>query len=960
MEGNKLSANEIRKAFIEFFQNKKEHTFVKSNGTIPLDDPTLLFTNAGMNQFKPIFLGNVDPNNPMSNLKRACNSQKCIRAGGKHNDLEDVGKDVYHHTFFEMLGNWSFGDYFKKEAIEWAWELLTEVLKLPAERLYVTYFKGDPQQGLEADEEARDLWKKFLPSERILPYGAKENFWEMGATGPCGPCSEIHFDRIGGRDASALVNADDPDVLEIWNLVFIQFNREEDSSLRSLPSKHVDTGMGFERLVSVMHNTRSNYDTEVFTPIFESISNVTGARPYSGKVGKEDENQIDMAYRVIADHIRTLSIAIADGGRPGSNGRDYVLRRILRRAVRYGRQKLKAQNGFFTKLVPIVVKSLGDFFPELKEKQNFIEEVISDEEKRFERTLNKGIELFNKNAEKIVKENEGTNQKIVFPGQIAAKLWTTFGFPVDLTQRMGEEYDPPLYVDMNSFQKFLSEEEDKNTKNEKGNIYADFTLTANETSFLQKSDVPTTNDSFKFSLNEIKANVLSIWDTDSKKFLQTISADENKGIIGVIFDKSNFYSESGGQVFDEGDFTTMLNGEANCIFLVKAVQSFAGYVVHIGKIDNGTLSVGDESTLTVDSERRKLTTSNHTTTHVLNFALKNVVGDEVDQKGSLVDSQKLRFDFSCHKRLTNEQLDKIENICNEKIKSKLEVFDKIIPLKNALSINGIRAVFGEKYPDPVRVLSIGISIDTLLSDPTNPNNANYSIELCGGTHLKNLEEANCFYITSETSPSAGVLRITGITGQKGEDCRINAENLLQRVKNAKNLEGEKLTNESKSVHNEILNSVIPLSLRRQIEEEYKFVTKKIFEIKKGGVENSVEHSKQLANECTQKGTKFIVLDLNIAGNKKGLNNSCKIFSEACNTTAACFMTRDDKNVFINCTVPEQFSSKLNAGKWASSIAQIVGGKGGGKPTFAAANGTNVQNFEEALKFAEKFASECLN
>ena len=536
MENNQLSSTEIRKKFIEFFEKKKEHTFIKSSGTIPLDDPTLLFTNAGMNQFKPIFLGNVDPNNPMANLKRACNSQKCIRAGGKHNDLEDVGKDVYHHTFFEMLGNWSFGDYFKKEAIGWAWELLTEVYGLPKERLYVTYFKGDSEQGLEPDLEARDLWKQFLPDERVLPYGAKENFWEMGATGPCGPCSEIHFDRIGGRDASALVNADDPDVLEIWNLVFIQFNREEDSSLRSLPSKHVDTGMGFERLVSVLQNKRSNYDTEVFTPIFESIKNITGARSYTRKVGKEDENQIDMAYRVIADHIRTLSIAIADGGRPGPNGRDYVLRRILRRAVRYGRQKLNAQNGFFTKLVPVVVESLGDFFPELKEKQKHIEEVISDEEKRFERTLNKGIELFNKNAEKLIKENKEGVQ-IVIPGDISGKLWTTFGFPVDLTQRMAEEYNPPLKVDMEAFNKYLKEEEEKNFKNEKENPYADLLLTANETSFLQKSDIATTDDSPKYTVGEIKAKVVSIWDNEGKKFVQNVSSEENKGIIAVIFDR---------------------------------------------------------------------------------------------------------------------------------------------------------------------------------------------------------------------------------------------------------------------------------------------------------------------------------------------------------------------------------------------------------------------------------------
>lgn len=434
------TANRTRQAFIDFFVKKCGHKFYKSSPVVPHDDPTLLFANAGMNQFKPIFLGQVPPGSPLEGMKRATNSQKCIRAGGKHNDLEDVGFDVYHHTMFEMLGNWSFGDYFKEEAIGWAWELLTDVYKLQPDRLYASYFSGDEEMGLEPDLESRDIWRKYLPDSQILPFDKTDNFWEMGATGPCGPCTEIHYDRIGGRDAASLVNADDPDVLEIWNNVFMQFNRMADKSLRPLPACSVDTGMGFERLTSVLQDKRSNYDTDIFAPIFAKIKELSG-KTYHGRVGdgsdgsgdgKPDEGNIDMAYRVVADHIRTLTFAITDGAVPSSNGRGYVLRRVLRRAVRFGTQCLGCEPGFFRLLVPVVVEHFKGFFPELEARQKFVIEIISQEEDQFSRTLAKGLKEFEKQVQKVGKDKN-------FPGATAFLLYSTYGFPQELTKLMCEE-----------------------------------------------------------------------------------------------------------------------------------------------------------------------------------------------------------------------------------------------------------------------------------------------------------------------------------------------------------------------------------------------------------------------------------------------------------------------------------------------------------------------------------------
>ena len=639
-----LTANQIRDRFINFFK-KKNHEYVHSSSTIPRDDPTLLFANAGMNQFKPVFVGTVDPNSDMSKWKRVVNSQKCIRAGGKHNDLDDVGKDVYHHTFFEMLGNWSFGDYFKKEICGWAWELLTQDLKLPAERLYVTYFGGEPTTGLEPDMECKQLWLDLgVPEERILPGNMKDNFWEMGETGPCGPCSEIHYDCLGNRDARSLVNMDDPTVVEIWNLVFMQFNREADKSLRTLPKKHIDCGMGLERLVAAIQCKSSNYDTDIFTPILKAIESGVGegVGPYSGKVGEEDASSgsFDMAYRVVADHIRTLSIALTDGGRPDNVGRGYVLRRILRRGIRFATEKLMAKPGFFASLVDIVVKTLGDAFPELRKDPQAIKDIINEEEIQFLKTLNRGRKLLDREIGKLA-------GKTVLRGEVAWRLYDTYGFPVDLTQLMSEEFG--LTVNMEEYENCKSQAQ-LASQGKGGSEDDHISLDVHAINELKDSmNIATTDDNAKYSYEAssdknanyvfkgCKSTVVAL--RRNKQFVNTVESGQE---CGVLLDKTCFYAEQGGQIYDEG-FLEKIDDDS-VEFKVRNVQVRGGYILHMGTLE-GKLAVGDIVSLKIDEIRRKNVMNNHTGTHVLNFALRKALqgsGSEADQKGSLVAPERLR------------------------------------------------------------------------------------------------------------------------------------------------------------------------------------------------------------------------------------------------------------------------------------------------------------------------------
>lgn len=723
-----------------------------------------------MNQFKPIFLGTVGKTDPMYDLKRAVDSQKVIRAGGKHNDLDDVGKDSYHHTFFEMLGNWSFGDYFKEGIIEMSWELLTKVYGLDPSRLYVTYFEGAPELGLEPDIEAKELWQRMgVPDTHILPGNMKDNFWEMGETGPCGPCSEIHYDKIGGRDASHLVNMDDPMVIEIWNLVFMQYDRQADKSLKLLPAKHIDTGLGYERLVAVLQDTSSNYATDCWTPLFAKIQEVTGARPYTDKYEKDDVDGIDMAYRVVADHIRTLAFSIVDGAVPNNDGRGYVVRRVLRRGVRYGRKYLGAEIGtFFSRVLPALVEQKGEEFPELVKKQQDIKEILDEEEEAFARTLDRGEAQFEKFASKAAKEG---SKKL--DGDVVWRLYDTFGFPVDLTKLMAEERS----LDIDEAEVAVARQKAKEaSKVVKDSVQEFPKLDVHLIAELDKQlSTPRTDDDAKFVRGDSKGKVQHIF--DGKKLVKSTNDIPANTAIGLLLDKTNFYAESGGQVADTGRL--VIDGVTE--FKVLDVQNYGGYILHSGYVEYGSLSQGDEVICEYEELRRAPIRNNHTGTHVLNHALREVLGDEINQKGSLVDHEKLRFDFSHKTGVKLDELRKIEDMSNAYIRRGAKVYSKDLDLDLARQIEGVRAVFGETYPNPVRVVSIGMDLDTMLAEPKNPEWRQYSVEFCGGTHVEHTGLIKDLVIVEESGIAKGIRRIIAYTGDAAHQVQREATEFSKKL-----------------------------------------------------------------------------------------------------------------------------------------------------------------------------------
>jgi alanyl-tRNA synthetase len=889
-----LTASEVRQQFIDFFVKKHGHTSVPSSPVVPLGDPTLLFTNAGMNQFKDVFLGTGS-----RPYRRAVDTQKCIRAGGKHNDLDDVGRDTYHHTFFEMLGNWSFGDYFKPEAIRWAWELLTVVWKLDKSRLHATVFEGDPAQGLAPDDEAASLWRSEtdINPTHIHKGSKKDNFWEMGDTGPCGPCSEIHIDRTPDRSGSRLVNKGSADVIEIWNLVFIQFNRNPDRSLTPLPAKHVDTGMGFERVTAVIQGKASNYDTDVFAPIFAAIRDVTGAAPYGGAL----EDFRDTAYRVIADHVRALTFALTDGATLGNTGRNYVLRRILRRAERYGRQYLGTKGPFLCDLVPAVVEAMGAAFPELRKGPERVARLIREDEESFIRTLDRGIHLFKQAAERA--RAGGTRQ---ISGEDAFKLHDTYGVYIDITEQMATEEG--LTVDRAGYEREMQKAKDR--AREGGKKLA---VTA------VQGELPKTDDSAKYGPPEADATLLGwVRDNAVEKTGQLGEGDE----AALLLDKTNFYAEQGGQV---GDVGVIVAPEGR--FEVEDTQRLGDAVLHLGRVVEGRLVAGQAVRL---RRRDRLDTMrNHTATHILNWALRRVLGDHVEQKGSLVDAEKTRFDFTHDKPLTSAEVTEIERLVNEKVLADLPVWATTMPLAVAKKFPGVRAVFGEKYPDPVRVLLIG---------PDSPEEATLedSVEFCGGTHLSRTSQACLFKIVGQESVAKGVRRLTAVTGPRAVEEARKLADVVEGLSGRFACRPEEVPNRVEALQEEV----------RKLQAQ----------LKKGAAADLAGAADRLLAEATAVGgAKVIVGEVPAAAADHIRAQLDRLRAKAPSAVIVLGWTEDGKAGLL-AAVTDDLTAKVKAGDLIKEAVALVGGKGGGKPNMAQGGGPEAAKLGEALALAKKTAT----
>ncbi|MGD8454476.1 MAG: alanine--tRNA ligase [Phycisphaerae bacterium] len=1021
------TAAQIRQEFIDFFHSRG-HKFRRSWPVVPHDDPTLLFTNAGMNQFKPYFLGTARPT-----YLRVANTQKCIRAGGKHNDLDDVGHDTYHHTFFEMLGNWSFGDYFKQDAINWAWELLTKVWGMDPTRLHATYFEGDESENLPPDTEARDLWLKILPPERVHPGNKKDNFWEMGATGPCGPCSEIHVDLTPDKSGAKLVNAGDARAIEIWNLVFIQFNRGPDGGLSPLPAKHVDTGMGLERVTAVLQGHNNNYGTDVFVPILQALERLTGHRYGQGAADvasvprgrRETPDNADPAnsrfaafvpgdmqdesFRVIADHIRALAFAITDDAVPDKDGRGFVLRRILRRAKRFARQYLGVREPILPALAAVVAKTMGDAFPELPPALPRVQRVLLEEELAFDRTLDRGIALFNQSAiraafralrgrfslvgslpmgvgprgpvgeddlsgdprESYHLENFDTREEAVFsldtinslrekgfllgapviPGEDAFKLHDTYGFPIDLTEIMAREKG--LRVDIGEYERLMEE------ARERARAWGKFDDARISVSpEIVKSKGPT-DTAAKYSHDRISAKICAFVEFDltpgSPKMIlvdqpnvPSPTAADMRGAL--ILDRTCFYSESGGQVGDRGEIVHVPSG---VVFEVSDTQLVAGTVLHFGRFtDNVAWKVDDAVELRLDT-RRRATMQNHTATHMMNWALREVLGEHVQQKGSLVDHEKTRFDFSHPRPLTPDEIERVEQLVNADIQRNLRIDYKVVPQTDALKINGLRAVFGERYPDMVRVMSIGVPVDDLLAKPDNADWRKYSIEFCGGTHLRQTADVEHFAIVAEEAVAKGIRRIVAQTGAAAASAQQSATTLLDRAAALAAGPADQVAAGVADLQQAMTAAQLPVVARHQLRERLAGLQDIVKQQQKAAASDAAgvvtARVDELLAAAERIGDTTVVVaempDVPVDQLKGGADR----IRQSCNSAAVLFGVRaGDKALLLAAMSPDLIKRGLKAGDLVKEIAKIVGGGGGGPPTMAQAGGKDPTKLPDAL------------
>ncbi|MBP7478556.1 MAG: alanine--tRNA ligase [Chitinophagales bacterium] len=876
-----MDAFTIRKKFLDYFE-KNGHKIVPSAPIVVKNDPTLMFTNAGMNQFKDFFLGNKKPE-----FRRLADTQKCLRVSGKHNDLEEVGTDGYHHTMFEMLGNWSIGDYFKEEAIELAWRLLTEEYMIPKDILYVSVFGGDEKENLEPDYEAVEIWKKWIPEDRILFFSKKDNFWEMGDTGPCGPCSEIHVDlrheelrhQVSG---ASLVNVGVPEVMEIWNNVFIQYNRKADGSLEELPAKHIDTGMGFERITMVLQKKSASYDTDIFMPMINFISEFSGIK-YSAKFDLEAKS--DMAMRVLADHIRAVSFAIADGAIPSNTGPGYVIRRILRRAVRYQFSFLGIKEPFLFRLVPILSDMMGHVFPELKAQNEFIVKVIREEEISFLRTLESGL----KRIELLPKNNS------IISGKSAFELYDTYGFPLDLTKLICRENN--WDVDEIGFNEALLEQKARSRSDAKKE-YSDWNiLREGECSFLGYDQLALNNSE------------LLRW----RKI-------ESKGTINyqLVLSKTCFYPEGGGQVGDQG---VLLFGKEEIIVIDTVKEN--DLILHI--VENLPTELDSKISMQVNVTRRSLTENNHSATHLLHAALRQVLGTHVHQKGSLVNQDYLRFDFSHFQKITHEEIQKIESIVNEKIRENILLEEsRNIPIKEAEAA-GAMMLFGEKYGDTVRMITF---------DPS------YSRELCGGCHVKQTGKIAFFKIIAESSVAAGIRRVEAVTSIAAEQYVNERLEELQEVKN--------LLKNPKD---------IVLSLNQMFDEN-KLLQKQIQTLKE---EKSIHYRQELIKKSTRhKGIQVLAEYIAMDDSKIIKNMAYQLLKDL----EPCILLlgfEENGKAQLMCAVSEDLvsSNSYDANQWLKQISHFIEGGGGGQKFFATAGGKNPQGISSAIDAGRRIIMESI-